>query len=152
MLTKHLPASTLHKLLPKLGVRTRAADSKDLLSMLNIELPASSRGEQSSFFIGMMAEQPATAQLVEPRVASRLTPSSSFRQHSQEEVPTLPTSQRCVSIFRWSLFLMGSFAMCGTLCYQTALSIPSFVASCLTSASFSFALTQSVYSSNGFFA
>ena len=32
-LTKHLPASTLHKLLPKLGVRTRAADSKDLLSV-----------------------------------------------------------------------------------------------------------------------
>ena len=31
MLAKHLPASTLHKLLPKLGVRTRAADSKDLL-------------------------------------------------------------------------------------------------------------------------
>ena len=35
MLTKHLPASTLHKLLPKLGVRTRAADSKDLLSVVN---------------------------------------------------------------------------------------------------------------------
>ena len=107
MVTKHLPASTLHKLLPKLGVRTRAADTKDLLSMLDIELPASSsRAEQSSFFIGMMAEQPATAQLVEPRVASRLIPSSSFRQHSQEEVPTLPTSQRCVSIFRWYFFLM----------------------------------------------
>ena len=32
-LTKHLSASTLHKLLPKLGVVTRAADSKDLLTM-----------------------------------------------------------------------------------------------------------------------
>ena len=78
LMTRYLPASILHKLLPKLGVRTRAADSRDLLSMLNIELIAPSRGEQSSFFIGMMAEQPDPAQLVEPRVASRLIPSSSF--------------------------------------------------------------------------
>ena len=40
MLTKHLTASTLHKLLPKLGVRTRAADSKDLLSVVNLEMLA----------------------------------------------------------------------------------------------------------------
>ena len=61
MLTRHLPASTLHKLLPKLGVIARAADSKALLSMLNLEVLASSSKEQSSFFIGMMAEQPVTA-------------------------------------------------------------------------------------------
>ena len=44
MLTNNLPASTIHTLLPKLGVRTRAADSKDLLSMLNLR--------DASFFEG----------------------------------------------------------------------------------------------------
>ena len=38
MLTKHLTASNLHKLLSKHGVRTRAADSKDLLSVVNLEM------------------------------------------------------------------------------------------------------------------
>ena len=37
MLTKHLSASNLHKLLPKLGVTTRAADSGALFSVLNLE-------------------------------------------------------------------------------------------------------------------
>ena len=108
MLTTHLPASTFHKLLPKLGVRTTAADSRDSLPMLNIEMRASSRREQSSFFIGMMTEQPATAQLVAASVASRVTPSSSFQQHSQEEVLTLKSSQRTFSFrsFCWYLFLM----------------------------------------------
>ena len=75
--------------------------------MLDIELHTSSRGAQSSFFIGMTAEQPATAQLVKTRVASSLTvtPSTSFRQRNQEEVPTLTTSQRCVSTFACYLFL-----------------------------------------------
>ena len=37
VLTKYLQASTLHKLLPKLGVMTRAVDSKDLLSVISFE-------------------------------------------------------------------------------------------------------------------
>ena len=78
MLTNHLPASNLHKLLSKLGVRTRAADSKDLLSVVNLEMLASPRKEQSSFFIGMMAKHPVTAQLVASRVASRPLPSNSL--------------------------------------------------------------------------
>ena len=71
MLTKHLTASTLHKILPKLGVRTRAADSRDLLSMLSLDLLASSSAVQSSFLIGMMAEQSVPAHLVPSSVASR---------------------------------------------------------------------------------
>ena len=53
VLTKYLTASTLHKLLPKLGVMTRAADSKDLLSMISFESLACSPAAPASFFIGM---------------------------------------------------------------------------------------------------
>ena len=38
MLTKHLSASHLHKLLPKLGVTTRAADSSAFFSVLNLDV------------------------------------------------------------------------------------------------------------------
>ena len=113
MLAKHLPASTLHKLLPKLGVRTKAADSKDLLSVFRLEMPAS-RKEQRSFFIGMMGEQPASAQLVAPSVASRTCQDSSvqeprqeaasrdcqdssLQEHSQEALQSLKASQRTSS-------------------------------------------------------
>ena len=113
MLTKHLPASTLQKLLPKLGVRIRAADSEDLLSVVNLEMLASSREDQSSFFIGMMAEQPATVQLVASSVASRLTPSSSLQQHSQEAVPNLQSSQRTFSL---SSFWRHLFFVVALLC------------------------------------
>ena len=77
MLTKHLSASRLHKLLPTLGVTTRAADSGALFSMLSLELLASSSKHKSSFFIGMMAEQSISAQLVDSGVSSR--PAHSFR-------------------------------------------------------------------------
>ena len=43
VLTQHLPAFTRHKLLSKLGVRTRAAESKDLLSVISFESLASPR-------------------------------------------------------------------------------------------------------------
>ena len=86
MLTKHLSASNLHKLLPKLGVTTRAADSRALLSVLNLEVLASTREEQSSFFIGMMAEQPASAQLVASSVASRACQDSSLQEHNKEAI------------------------------------------------------------------
>ena len=42
VLTKYLQASTLHKLLPKLGVMTRAVDSKELLSVLGFDGQVSS--------------------------------------------------------------------------------------------------------------
>ena len=58
VLTKCLTASALRKLLPKLGVMTRAADSKDLLSMISFELSACSPECPDSFFIDMMAEEP----------------------------------------------------------------------------------------------
>ena len=95
VLTTHLPASTLHKLLPRLGVRTRAADSKDLLSVLNVEMLASSREEQS-FFIGMMAEQPVPAQLVASSVAS--LPSTSLSEPTQAAVLSLQPTQRTFSL------------------------------------------------------
>ena len=79
---------------------TRAADSKDLLSMISFELPACSPECPDSFFIGMMAEELVTAQLVASRVASRPLPSSSsLPPHSQEVVPNLQSSQRT---FSWS--------------------------------------------------
>ena len=84
MLTRHLSASNLHKLLPKLGVTTRAADSEALRSVLNLEALASSSKEPSSFFIGMMAEQPASAQLVASSVASRACLDSSLQKHCQD--------------------------------------------------------------------
>ena len=84
MLTKHLSASNLHKLLPKLDVATRAADSGALRSVLNLEVLASSSKEPSSFFIGMMAEQLASAQLVASSVASRACPDSSLQKHCQD--------------------------------------------------------------------
>ena len=98
MLAKHLSASTLRKLLPKLGVRTRAADSRDLLSMLNLELLASFREAQSSFFIGMMAEQPASAQLVASTVALRSNLNSSFHSQSGQSALNLQSSQRAYSL------------------------------------------------------
>ena len=105
LLTKYLTASTLHKLLPKLGVMTRAADSKDLLSMISFELPACSPATPDSFFIGMMAEELVTAQLVASRVASRPLPSSSIQQQNQAPVPNLQSSQRTFSVSSvWWLF------------------------------------------------
>ena len=80
VLTQHLPASTLHKLLPKLGVRTRAAESKDLLSVISFESLASPIERKSSFFIQMMAKHPIPAQLVASRVAVRPLSSNSFHQ------------------------------------------------------------------------
>ena len=97
MLTNHLTASNLHKLLPKLGVRTRAADSKDLLSVVNFEMLASPSKEQSSFFIGMMAEQPVTAQLVASSVASRSCKDSGLQGHSQDSVQSFQSSKRTFS-------------------------------------------------------
>ena len=86
ILTKYLQASTLHKLLPKLGVVTRAVDSKDLLSMLSFGGRVSSGPSHSSFFIGMLAESHASAQLVASRAYSRRSLSSrSLRPKSQEE-------------------------------------------------------------------
>ena len=105
VLTKYLAASTLHKLLPKLGVMTRAADSKEFLSMISFELPACSPATPDSFFIGMMAEELVTAQLVASRVASRPLPSSSIQQQNQVPVPNLQSSQRTFSMSNvWWLF------------------------------------------------
>ena len=101
VLTKYLQASTLHKLLPKLGVVTRAVDSKDLLSMISFEGQVSSGPSTSSFFIGMLAESHASAQLVASRAYSRRSLPGSLRLESrqeQEEAPSTPTS------FPWSSF------------------------------------------------
>ena len=85
ILTKYLQASTLHKLLPKLGVVTRAVDSKDLLSMVSFGGRVCSEPSCSSFFIGMLAESHASAQLVASRAYSRRSLPGSLRPESQEE-------------------------------------------------------------------
>ena len=104
-LAKRLPASTLHKLLPKLGVRTRAADSKDLLSMVYEEVPASFREGPGSFFIGLMAEQPASAQLVASRVASRACQDSSPQESRQEVASTDCQESSCAIIIATVSFI-----------------------------------------------
>ena len=69
---------------------------------------ASPRKDQSSFFIGMMAKHPVTAQLVASSVASRPLPSNSLHQPSQEAVPNLQSSQRSFSLSSlwWYLFFV----------------------------------------------
>ena len=101
VLTKYLQASTLHKLLPKLGVMTRAVDSKDLLSVISFDGRVSSPPSASSFFIGMLAEQHVSAQLVASRASTRRSlPSCSLRPGSQQEDQPTPRSFTRSS-FRW---------------------------------------------------
>ena len=111
VLTKYLQASTLHKLLPKLGVMTRAVDSKDLLSVISFDGRVSSPPTTSSFFIGMLAEQPVSAQLVASRAYSRRSlPLRSLRPESQQEDQPTPTS------FTWSSFRWFSVCSAALLC------------------------------------
>ena len=111
MLTRHLSASHLHKLLPKLGVTTRAADSGALFSVLNLEVLASPSEQPSSFFIGMMAEQPVTAQLVESTVSLRPALSRSLPEHSQAAAKKLPTSQRTFARSSFSGYFLCPVAL-----------------------------------------
>ena len=111
MMTKHLSASNLHKLLPKLGVTTRAADSRALFSVLNLEVLASTREQQSSFFIGMLAEQPVTAQLVESRVSSRPAHSRSLPELSQAAAQNLTSSQRTFASCSFSGYFLCLVAL-----------------------------------------
>ena len=111
VLTKYLQASTLHKLLPKLGVMTRAVDSKDLLSVISFDGRVSSPPTTSSFFIGMLAEEPVSAQLVASRAYSRRSlPTRSLRPESQQEDQPTPTS------FTWSSFRWFSVCSAALLC------------------------------------
>ena len=109
VLTKYLQASTLHKLLPKLGVMTRAVDSKDLLSVISFDGRVSSP-PTTSFFIGMLAEEPVSSQLVASRAYSRRSLPRSLRPESQEEVQPTPTS------FTWSSFRWFSVCSAALLC------------------------------------
>ena len=110
MLTKYLQASTLHKLLPKLGVMTRAVDSKDLLSVISFDGRVSSQPTTSSFFIGMLAEQHVSAQLVASRAYSRRSlPTRSLRPESQQE--DQPTRQALLG----AAFVGSTFAV--QLCF-----------------------------------
>ena len=111
VLTKYLQASTLHKLLPKLGVMTRAVDSKDLLSVISFDGRVSSQPTTSSFFIGMLAEQHVSAQLVASRAYSRRSlPTRSLRPESQQEDQPTPTS------FTWSSFRWFYVCSAALLC------------------------------------
>ena len=112
VLTKYLQASTLHKLLPKLGVMTRAVDSKDLLSVISLEGRVSSQPPTSSFFIGMLAASHASAQLVASRAYSRRSLPRSLRPESRQEAeaPSTPTSFTWCS-FRW-FYLCSAALLC----------------------------------------
>ena len=118
MLTKYLQASTLHKLLPKLGVMTRAVDSKDLRSVISLEGRVSSQPSTSSFFIGMLAERHVSAQLVASRAYSRRSLPRSLRQESQQEAedPSTPTSFTWSS-FRW-FYLCSAALLCLPFFFQ----------------------------------
>ena len=117
VLTKYLQASTLHKLLPKLGVVTRAFDSKDLLSMVSFGGQASSEPLTSSFFIGMLAESHASAQLVASRAYSRQSLPGSLRLERQEDQPAAPSTP---TSFSWSSFVWFS------VCIAALLGLPFF--------------------------
>ena len=110
VLTKYLQASTLHKLLPKLGVMTRAVDSKDLLSVISFDGQVCSQ-PTTSFFIGTLAEEPVSSQLVAARAYSRRSlPRRSLPPESQEEDQPTPTS------FTWSSFRWFSVCSAALLC------------------------------------
>ena len=117
VLTKYLQASTLHKLLPKLGVVTRAFDSKDLLSMVSFGGQVSSEPLTSSFFIGMLAESHASAQLVASRAYSRQSLPGSLRLERQEDQPAAPSTP---TSFSWSSFVWF------TVCIAALLGLPFF--------------------------
>ena len=117
VLTKYLQASTLHKLLPKLGVVTRAVDSKDLLSMVSFGGQVSSGPLTSSFFIGMLAESHASAQLVASRAYSRQSLPGSLRLERQEDQPAAPSTP---TSFSWSRFV------CFSVCIAALLGLPFF--------------------------
>ena len=117
VLTKYLQASTLHKLLPKLGVVTRAFDSKDLLSMVSFGGQAFSEPLTSSFFIGMLAESHASAQLVASRAYSRQSLPGSLRLERQEDPPAAPSTP---TSFSWSSFVWFS------VCIAALLGLPFF--------------------------
>ena len=101
-----------------LGVTTRAADSGALFSVLNLEVRASPSEQPSSFFIGMMAEQPVTAQLVESTVSLRPVLSRSIPEHSQAAAKKLPTSQRTFARSSFSGYFLCPVALpcCVELC------------------------------------
>ena len=118
VLTKYLQASTLHKLLPKLGVMTRAVDSKDLLSVISLEGRVSSQPPTSSFFIGMLAESHASAQLVASRAYSRRSLPRSLRPESQQEAEAQPTPTSFTwSSFRW-FYLCSAALLCLPFFFQ----------------------------------
>ena len=111
VLTKYLQASTLHKLLPKLGVMTRAVDSKEMLSVLSFDGQVCSSQPTSSFFIGMLSEEPITAQLVASRAYSRRSlPTRSLPEESREPVQSTPRS------FTWSSFRRFFVCSAALLC------------------------------------
>ena len=118
VLTKYLQAPTLHKLLPKLGVMTRAVDSKDLLSVISLEGRVSSQPPTSSFFIGMLAERDVSAQLVASRAYSRRSLPRSLRPESRQEAeaPSTPTSFTWSS-FRW-FYLCSAALLCLPFFFQ----------------------------------
>ena len=109
VLTKYMQASTLHKLLPKLGVMTRAVDSKELLSVISFDGRVSSQ-PTSSFFIGMLAEEPISSQLVASRAHSRRSLPRSLPPESQEVEQPTPTR------FTWSSFRWFSVCSAALLC------------------------------------
>ena len=118
VLTKYLQASTLHKLLPKLGVMTRAVDSKDLLSVISLEGRVSSQPPTSSFFIGMLAESHASAQLVASRAYSRRSLPRSLRPESQQDAEAQPTPTSFTwSSFRW-FYLCSAALLCLPFFFQ----------------------------------
>ena len=116
VLTKYLQASALHKLLPKLGVTTRAVDSKDLLSVISFDGRVSSQLPATSFYIGMLAEQPVSAQLVASRAYIRQSLPGSLRPESQEEAVQHPTPRS---------FPRSSFAWF-SVCIAALLGLPFF--------------------------
>ena len=118
VLTKYLQASTLHKLLPKLGVMTRAVDSKEMLSVLSFDGQVSSQ-PTSSFFIGMLSEEPITAQLIATRAVSRSLPRRSLHADSREEAVQSTLRSFLCSRF-WAVLLCSLALLCGATVFNNS--------------------------------
>ena len=101
-----------HKLLPKLGVVTRAVDSKDLLSMISFEGQVSSGPLTSSFFIGMAGRKPCFSpaccitSLQQKKLAWQLTLRKPTRTRRSPIYPDKLSVEQL-----WVLSLQCSFAL-----------------------------------------
>ena len=117
VLTKYLQASTLHKLLPKLGVTTRAVDSKDLLSVISFDGQGSSQFSRHQLLYRHVGRTACIStaccftSLQQTELDWQLTPRKPRRSSSTPYPEKLSNEQLCLvqrlhCSFAWSTVLL----------------------------------------------